>query len=214
MKKLFTLFGLVLLLAAGCTESETEEVNSNKIDTTGMPPIEKPVEVKKPEKKEVVETTERVEIGLNTEDKSFLEFAEVIDLGVNFKTLKEKIPSIKGIRPEGNMDELAAQGLTETSITSQLMGKTASLEFNFKNDSLYSFYYLVSEQDTEKGDRLYKGIRTYYLEKWGEGKRIPVEEDNRYSKSYYWELGNNRYGVMTYNLNTGNISWGVQNTKP
>lgn len=202
------------LLIAACTDSETERINTNKPDTVVIAPKEEPKEVKKTEKEEEPERTERVEIQLNQQDRSLLMLADQIALGTDYQKIKEQVPNLKEIRPEGNSDVLAAEGLTEATASASFMEKQTGIEFNFKNDSLYSFYYLINELNTEKGERLYKGIRTYYLERWGEGKKMPVEEETHYSTSYYWELGNGRFGVMTYNLNTGNISWGVQNTKP
>src|SRR5690606_15431359 len=117
------------------------------------------------------------------------------------------------VRPEGGLDELAAQGLTESKTKSPFLNQSLDLEFNFKNDSLYSFYYTIIEQDFDKAEKLHKGIQQFYNKKLGKCIVPAAEEETRHIRTSLW-IEKAPYGVMTYNVNTGQISWGFQNTKP
>jgi hypothetical protein len=155
---------------------------------------------------------EKVDLGLSKDDMKNLMLQETYPLGTNFKKIHDDM-HIKGIRPEGGSDELAAQGLTESTTKMNVAGKPANLEFNFKNDSLYSFYYSITENDFNKAEKYYKGIKQFYISKLGPCKEPVAEEENRTTKSCIWGE-KYPYAIMTYDLNKGTITWGFQNAKP
>src|SRR5690606_34680519 len=129
--------------------------------------------------------------------------------GTPFKQIKELFPAVKDPRPEGGSADLGKQGYSEALVKLDLMGKKADLEFNMKNDTLYSYYFTITEADYEKASDIYLGIQQFYNKEFGPCKEENVEEHNHYSKSCMWNSG--KYSVvMTQDINRGNISWGFQ----
>ncbi|MFN6947074.1 MAG: hypothetical protein ACK4ND_19175 [Cytophagaceae bacterium] len=150
-----------------------------------------------------------VRLILSKKDEQFLSLIDSISLGSTYNDVKKRYSELGMQRPEGNMAENARRGLTEAHLKTSLLDRQGNIEFNFKNDSLYSFYFTITEPDFEKGDIIYAGLQNYYSEKIGSCIEETAEEYNRYSKSCFWE--NNKYdAAMTYNLNSNSISWGIQ----
>lgn len=209
-------FGLLLFVLCfslpGCNEQTEKEVE-NKKPLPPPPPAPSNPEPKKPAVHSTDEyKEEKVNLKFSDQDKKYLTLVDSFPLGSNSKTVREKY-NLKNVRPEGGLDESAARGLTESKTKVTFLGKPADLELNFKNDSLYSFYYTISEQDFNQAERLYKGIRQYYIKKYGPCEEPVAEEETRHLRNCYWRE-KSPYGVMTYDVNAGVISWGFQNTKP
>jgi hypothetical protein len=209
----FKLYIWILLGIAlySCSDEGEKDLNNNK---TTPPP---PPEVKKEEPKPKVHSSdeykeEKVDLGLTKEDIQNLMLQESFPMGTDFKKIHDQL-NVKGVKPEGGSDELAAQGLTEAKTKVNLAGKPADLELNFKNDSLYSFYYSINENDFNKAERYYKGIQQFYTSKLGPCIEPVSEEETKNIKTCIWNK-KAPYAVMTYDINTGQINWGFQSSKP
>lgn len=207
------LFLLMLTLGiASCDEVQEKEIENKK--TTPAPAEPKKEEPKKnPVPKEDEYTEAPVDLSMTKEDIQYLSLHDIFPMGSNYETIHKRIPALKGIRAEGGSDELAAQGLTEAKTKITMLRKPTDVEFNFRNDSLYSFYYTITEHDYNKANKIYKGIQQFYNKKLGQGRQLTAEEETRHLQTTVW-TATFPYGVMTYNTNTGMISWGFQNTKP
>ena len=203
---------LIALNAVACSDVQEKEIDNNKTTTPPAPPKKEEAKKETPVKED--EYTEApVDLGLSKEDINYLTLPEDFPMGSSSKSIHTKIPALKGIRPEGGSDELAAQGLTESKAKITILKKPADLEFNFRNDSLYSFYYTITEEDYNKAEKIYKGLQQFYNKKLGPGVQLTAEEETRHLRTSVW-MDTFPYGVMTYDTNTGIISWGFQNTKP
>lgn len=210
---LWLLAGIICLSISACSDVEEKDLNNNKPDnTTPAPPKKEEEKIPKVHKDDEYTET-KVDLGFTKEDKDYLKLYETFPMGTTSKAIHDKLPAMKGVRPEGGSNELAAQGLTESKIKITFLGKPADLEFNFKNDSLYSFYITVTEHDFNKADNIYKGIKQHYNKEIGPGVEPTVEEETRDIKNCYWSE-KAPYGVITYQINSGIISWGFQNEKP
>jgi|GEM_PF-1516536 hypothetical protein len=210
MKLRFNIF-LCCLLTLGLTscheeaEKEAKEVVQDTITT----PAQDTVVIEKPAQEEVVEQEKTVDLGLTKADKKSLMIIKELPLGTTYAKIKEVFPSVKEPRPEGGMVDLGKQGYTEAFVKVELLGKKGDLEFNMKNDTLYSYYYTISEADFEKASDLYLGIQQFYNKEFGPCTEEKVEEHNHYSKSCVWNPGKFSV-VMTQDINRGSISWGFQ----
>ncbi|MFN3403125.1 MAG: hypothetical protein ACK40G_03455 [Cytophagaceae bacterium] len=202
----FYIFPLSLLILASCTEENSSEL-SHTTDTTSFSRKDT-ITVTKPETKKV-EEEEDVVLELKRQDKKYLMLIEDIPLGSNYKYIKEKFPKLKAPRPEGGSEQLGAQGYSDATSEIRLMNYSGTIEFNFKNDSLYSYFFTLNENDYDKGMNLYYGLQTFYNEKWGACIEENVEEMHKYSRSCYWNP-ENFSTVMSYNINSGMLSWGFQ----
>lgn len=215
MKRIFNQIIAIVFLSLiiiGCNDTQESELDNNQ-NKPEKPTPKKDTVNDKPKQPKIDEyNEEKVDLGLSKEDEKFLLMVEKFPFGTNFKKIHDEL-GIKGIRPEGGMDELAAQGLTESKMKKVLMNKNVDVEFNFKNDSLYSFYYSFTENDFNKGEKLFKGLKQFYNKKLGTAEIPPAEEETRHIRTCLWRE-KAPYGVLSYNVNTGLISWGFQNTKP
>ncbi len=145
---------------------------------------------------------------LTQNDKNTLELLQSVEMGFSFNEVKAKYPVVKGIRPEDKKDELAAAGYTESVGKQSLFGGEASAEFNFKDDSLYSYVFTYNEKDTEKAEKVFQAVKKYYSAKWGAAVPEMIEEENHYNQSFVWTGQSGILPYINYNLNTNSITWG------
>jgi hypothetical protein len=145
---------------------------------------------------------------LTQNDKTILELLQKIEMGYSFNEVKEKYNAVKGIRPEDKKDELASAGLTESVCKQSLFGGEAIAEFNFKDDSLYSYFFTYNEKDSEKAEQVFNAVKKYYNDQWGESQLERVEEENHFTQNFVWPSQKAIVPYLNFNLNTNTISWG------
>lgn len=134
--------------------------------------------------------------------------------GTSFKTIQAAYPSIKGVKPENNNNELAQQGLTMAEARDTFMRRTAMVRFHFRNDSLYRYEIQLSSSDLKECEGLYQAISNYYTNQLGNPIKPDIEEDSHYEKSKLWD---NRPDILfcTYYMNKGLVEFGLQtNSNP
>ncbi len=201
------LFSLLALLAA-CTSNTSDKTNTTEPDTVFVDTTE----LKKEDVTEVVKAPVQKHLILSDQDKRYLTLVDAIKIGSDYNAIKEKYPDLRGIRPEEKKDELAVQGYTESVNKQMLFEKEAVLEFNFKDDSLYNFFYTINAKDNESADIIYKGVKKYYSGIWGEPTIEKVEEENHYSQDYIWRKKNDNITTpyINYDVNSNTIVWGVR----
>ena len=207
MRKIMVKDSLIIVLIAsiliGCTDSSNDkpinDVDSIKVDTLKKPIMDDSVVV--------IETPVKI-YALSQEDKKVLDLLEMIDLGYSFMEVKAKYKMVKGIRPEEKNDALADAGLTESVCKQPLFGGEVSAEFNFKDDSLYSYFFIYSSKDSEVSEQIYQAIKKHYSSKWKDGRLEKVEEENHYGQNYVWPSKNAFIPYLNFNLNTNTIVWG------
>ena len=193
---------LSLSLLYSCTDSSTDKPIKDK-DSLSKDTVQK-----KPVKDTVVIINEQVKLyPLSQEDKAVLELLQQIEMGYSFMKVKSKYDMVKGIRPEDKKDELANAGYTESVCKQNLFGGIANAEFNFKNDSLYSYFFTFSDKDSDKAEQVFQAVKKYYSAKWGEAQVEEVEEENHYGQTYVWP-SKSIVPYVSYNLNTNTIVWG------
>ncbi|MCR6638984.1 MAG: hypothetical protein NVV82_08380 [Sporocytophaga sp.] len=198
---------LMMIGLVSCYQEAQDDTKEVIKDTVVITPKDTVV-IEEP-KQEEVEQEKVVDLGLTKDDKKKLMVIKDLPLGTPFKQIKELFPAVKDPRPEGGSAELGKQGYSEALVKLDLMGKKADLEFNMKNDTLYSYYFTITEADYEKASDIYLGIQQFYNKEYGPCKEEKVEEYNHYSKSCMWNPGKFSV-VMTKDINRGNISWGFQ----
>ena len=96
-----------------------------------------------------------------------------IPLGLNYLQVKEKVDGLSAMRPEGGIESLGREGLHEavTQVTFDTL--QTELEFNFRDSTLYSYYYTASGLDSiwhraafDANATLSSGNHTYTVS-WG-----------------------------------------------
>ncbi len=194
---------VVASILTGCTDSSNDKpinnVDSIKVDTSSKPVTDDSlVVIKNPIKI----------YALSQDDKKILDLLEVVDIGFSFMEVKAKYKILKGIRPEEKNDALAEAGLTESVCKQPLFGGEATAEFNFKDDSLYSYFFIFSNKDSEQAEQVFQAIKKHYSTKWKQAQLEKVEEENHYGQSYVWPSKNAFVPYLNFNLNTNTIVWG------
>jgi hypothetical protein len=213
MRKVLILIGVTisLLIQTSCTDTKPEHTEIYKPDSLDLSlPIEDGTDKTQNAPSAVKEgEDEKIRLVLTNEDDKLLSWVDSIPLGITYSQIKSLMPNIGMQRPKGNNEQLAKQGSTEARLKINLLHRKGNIDFNFKNDTLYSFFYTLTEADFEKADDIYYGLQNFYSKKIGPCVEDKVEEYNRYSKSCLWE--STKYNAtMTYNLNSNIISWGIQ----
>lgn len=151
--------------------------------------------------------------GFSKDDQSFITALDTLKFGNNFNKVKTTFPILKGIRPEGGNDDLAAQGLTESKSSTTILGHPVEIEFNFKNDSLYSYTLSYNEKNYDAAEEVYDYLISYYGKKYGDCIKEKTEEENHFLKNCGWKAGK-KFLVLHYDINEGTINWGYQKENP
>ncbi len=202
-KNRFTI-AIVLLVSIlySCTDSSTDKPLKDN-DSLSKDTISK-----KSIKDTVLKKDEQVKVyPLSKEDKVVLDLLQSIEMGFSYLEVKEKYALVKGIRPEDKKDELANAGYTESLCKQTLFEGVASAEFNFKNDSLYSYFFTFNDKNSEKAEQVFQAVKKYYSSKWGQAQAEEIEEENHYSQTYVWPA-RSIVPYVNYNVNTNTIVWG------
>lgn len=204
---------IVVGMLFGCNDAEQNDKVNTKEDTLQtLNETKSPEALKKHDNHKKVGPLE-VFKGFSAADNSFIIAIDTLSLGNNFNKVKNIIPILKGIRPEGGNDELASRGLTESRASLNLLEHPVDIEFNFKNDSLYSYFLSYHEDNFAKSEDVYEYLLAYYSKKYGECKKENIEEENHFIRNCGWKAGK-KYMILNYNINAGIISWGYQKDNP
>jgi hypothetical protein len=201
---------LVINLLIGCDDvKQNDELNN---DTTKV--IKDSGDTATPPAKEKTgRKSEETAMKFSKEEKAFLSTFDTLSLGKSFAEVKKGVPAMSDIKPEGGMSQEVMKGLSESRTSATILSHPADVEFNYRNDTLYSYYILVTEPDYEKADKLFEYVHQHYSKKYGECKKEKVEEENRFIRNCAWQVGK-KFMSMTYNVNSGTISWGYQDVNP
>jgi hypothetical protein len=186
-----------------CTDSSSDKPVSD-IDTV----LTDSIAQQKPADTVVVNPDQSRIYSLTPDDKKILELLQTIEMGFSFNEVKAKYPVVKGIRPEDKKDNLAEEGYTESVCKQSIFGGEASVEFNFKDDSLYSYVFTYNDKDSEKAEQVFQSVKKYYSDKWGEAQPEMVEEENHYNQNFLWTGQNSFVPYLNFNVNNNTIVWG------
>lgn len=95
-----------------------------------------------------------------------------LGFGQTYTEIRTEYPEIGPLGPEGGMDSLGQQGLTEAKVDRMMFEHPVSLEFNFKNDHMYSYVFTFAGLDQQTADSLAMKIRTFYEAIYGKSKTV------------------------------------------
>lgn len=146
-------------------------------------------------------------------DNNYLFLYEKTPMGFTSAKVKNVNAQISTVQKEDNNDALYQKGLTEARFATTFLNYPATIEYNFKNDTLYRYSIVFREANEKKSQDLFNKINDYYSNKLGASTMVSNEEDNHYTQMYYWKL-NPDYLITIYNLNTGKFTIAVQTNMP
>lgn len=134
-----------------------------------------------------------------------------IPLGLNYLQVKEKVDGLSAMRPEGGIESLGREGLHEavTQVTFDTL--QTELEFNFRDSTLYSYYYTASGLDSISAWRLYREIRKQYSDDYGRFETERQDEEGYHSRSSFWHRAAfDANATLSSGNHTYTVSWGFQ----
>jgi hypothetical protein len=204
----FFIIGLNVFLLSQCTSPEVEKTEMpdsivvQKNDTT--------IEVTKSDASlgQSLNT-----LAKNASDENYLFMFEKTPMGFTSAKVKNTNTTLGAIQKEDNNDALYQKGLTEAKAAITFLNYPATIEYNFKNDTLYRYSIIFKEANEKKSQDLFNKLNDYYVSKLGPSTMVNNEEDNHYNQMYYWKL-NPDYLITIYNLNTGRFTIAVQTNMP
>lgn len=206
-KNIFIWAFSIFLFSAGCDQVK----QNDELDNDTILPVSPPEEEPQVEENEPPEASE-IKKKFSLPEKVFLESFNNQTFGSSFQETREKFPTLNEIKPENDNDDKNEQGYTESSGVVMILGYQGEMEFNFKNDSLYSYSIRIQEPDYEKAESLHETIQKYYSKKYGKYENEAVEEENRFAKTCYWSDRNSLIKLF-YNINSGEIRWTISENK-
>ncbi|MGN6647892.1 MAG: hypothetical protein ACTHJT_15320 [Cytophaga sp.] len=208
MKRILLYSICLILIAPACTSPETDGtqvLDSAMFNKTDSLPSVNPDTLPK--------QSANTSLQFNAEDKANLLLFEKVSLGMSSGQVQNKFTYFSQLHAEDLNDQLGAKGFQESIMDIHFLNRKGKLEFNFKSDTLYRYSIVFNESNEAKGNKIYAQILNYYNDYIGSAQPVNIEEDNHYAQLTTWFL-NPDYLIVSYNLNTGNITITAQNTKP
>lgn len=188
---------IVTLFSCDNQQKKKEELKKDTTVTTMAPATTE----NKPKINKSVPPEEVVKLNLSSEEQNQLLLINEIPLGSPYSKVIGVMPDLKEIK--------AAKNEKEAKAVMKLLSYTTEIIFNFSNDSLYSYYYTITERNDNEASRLFAGLQSFYSKNFGEYTTGSVEEEDHYNRSCQWRK-NNTLIVLKYDINSSTISWGYQ----
>ena len=145
-------------------------------------------------------------------DEQILLLAEILPLGVSYEQVQQIFPEISQLSYEGGMEILGRRGLHEAKVKLPILEQDASIEFNFRHDSLYSCYFFIMNLDPDTCNVLYKQVQDFYSARFGEFEEEKNENASFIGYTSFWlpeqydlAVSNNAY-IGRSNI----LGWGFQ----
>ncbi len=137
-----------------------------------------------------------IKLHFDEQDGKKLFWVDSIPLGSTYKQVKSKIPALP--KP-GKTDGIAIANILidQEKVIMQLL---------FAKDTLQSINYIIQIRDSKQADYYFKGVRNFYSKKMGAFEKEKVEEESRFSPSYYFDYHGTQLTVSN-NINEGNVNW-------
>lgn len=144
-------------------------------------------------------------------DENALSLYKKIRLGATYSQVHGLVSELSELTPEGGSATLAGFGLFEATALTQLFGQPTTLEFNFENGSLYSFYFSLFELDHDAAIHLYHRITGFYASVFSCGTEEKETVADSLLQSFYWPMDNlEAVATLIIKNEVSILSWGFQ----
>jgi hypothetical protein len=140
-------------------------------------------------------------------DEDWLLLVRQLRFGLTYADLDGMLPGLGELAPDGGV----SGDLHEAKRSVRLFDYDADLEFNFKNDSLYSYYFFVRELGGSASQELYDWLQKFYTEHYAGYSEETTDEHGYSSRTSYWK-GDGFTAVLTRSIqgDACSVSWGFQ----
>lgn len=181
------------------------DLQTSAFERTGQPAEPEPVMRDEPRADEAARTAQLRTVTLHTRDDRLLLYRQ-IPLGVSYQALRAALPDLSSLRHEAGSD------LTEAIVTFDVFGYPGQVEFNFKNEQLYSYQYSATLKDAAEMEALYTQLQSYYSGHFGAYQEERVRESSHYAVvSSHWQ-GEKVEVAVVNNITPGSylLTWALR----
>ena len=119
------------------------------------------------------------------DDRVRMMMIEDVPLGLTYDEVRNRVEGLG--EPEPELDGIAPE-LTEVRAATRILGHDAALEFNFRRDTLYSYYFHVDAASCGEAEALYEEIVDIYSSAWGQARQEAEDEGGYTWRSSSWTL--------------------------
>jgi hypothetical protein len=150
--------------------------------------------------------------GTSLTDEQWLLLVEYLPLGESYDEVKGRFISLGPAGPEGGMQSLGEAGLTQATMKVNVLDHDEALEFNFRHDSLYSYYYTAAKLDTTSAGDLWGYLNEFYTQHFGVSRQETDSEATYYLQTAIWATDEFDV-ILSLRLETAgpaSVIWGFQ----
>ncbi len=138
-----------------------------------------------------------------------------VPLGLRYAEVRERLPALGPALPETPGGAAGGEALTEAVLSTRLFGHPARLELNFERDTLYSFYYMLGNMGCDEARGVYRRLRRFYADRYGEGREETQREPGYITRSTYWDAEDHSVaGTLGSEGEVCRLGWGFQARTP
>ena len=145
-------------------------------------------------------------------DEDWLLLIEYLPLGESYDDVRGRFTSLGQDLPEGSLKGLGDHGLTEAKLRVNILDHNETLEFNFKYDTLYSYYFSAAKLDTTSASGLWGYLHEFYAAHFGGSRDEEQHENEYYLNTAMWDT--DRFDIvlslMLRNSGEARVIWGFQ----
>ncbi|MFW5972902.1 MAG: hypothetical protein ACOCTG_02835 [Bacteroidota bacterium] len=144
------------------------------------------------------------------DDEEKLLLIEDLPLGSNYEDVRALFPAVGPEEPEQGLED---EALSRAFLPVSVLGNDATLEFNFRDTELYSYFYRIEPIDCSDGAELYGELQNFYQERYGEPEVEQTRENVYTARSSFWRDAEERADVamtLGQQVDECRLSWGFQ----
>lgn len=141
----------------------------------------------------------------SSQEEKQLKLVEQLPIGSSYRQVKALFPKVSKQRSEpgtlGVSLGFISWGLTEAVSEVQILGRDATIEFNFEDGKVYGYFYCIGNLELSVSEKEYRNLQKYYSGYYGKYYEERESESNYMSASSYWHkqtfdlsITNNIYG--------------------
>lgn len=147
-------------------------------------------------------------LGDRSEEERLL-LVDEVPLGLSYQEVRARLPALGPLRSE--VPGAGPDRLTEADLSTRVLDRTARLEFNFRRDTLYSFYFMVSEVGCPDARSLYERFQEFYAARYGAPQEEVLREPGYEARSSFWRADDFEVvGTLGVQAETCRVGWGFQ----
>lgn len=142
-------------------------------------------------------------------DEEKLLLFKKVPTGMTYKETKFLLPTLGELVTEGGGSFNPRFGLFEARLELSLIGQSAKMEFNFKNDTLYGYDFFISKLDSGTAEVIYTNLQSFYSKHFGPYNE-EIETFEYFYEASYWSSDSIHWGITKniYSKTNAYVGWG------